>query len=167
LSNDGKLLSAGAVSMSASNRINNDNGGEILTAGALTLNAPQIDNSDSATIESQTTANIMGAQLNNSGSLQANELKAISSTIHNLSTGRINAGHVSLYTTDTLTNDGLIDGGTTELRSEQNIINNNKIYGGDFTGSGGILISSPQLTNNANAVISSRSQMRIGAQNVD
>ena len=54
----------------------------------------------------------------------------------------------------------------TELRAGNQIINNHKIYGGDFEGNGGVLIGTNNLINNENAVIASRSQMNIGAHSI-
>ncbi|WP_211336918.1 hemagglutinin repeat-containing protein [Hydromonas duriensis] len=125
------------------------NQGTLSSGGSLTIHTTgNVTNQTGATLSAADTLDVSGQN------------------IHNETNATIVANHTQLTAVDTLTNDGTIDGGLTELRAGKQIINNSKIYGGDFNGNGGILIGTDTLTNNANAVIASRAGMNIGARQI-
>jgi filamentous hemagglutinin len=109
----------------------------------------------------------IGGTLTNSGSLEAgNKLTTQASAVDNRATGVINAADNRTTTTGTITNRGLIDGGTTRLQA--NTIDNlgtGRIYGDH------IAIGANDLTNeNENGTagtIAARNRLDIGVQTLE
>ena len=125
------------------------NQGVLSSAGSLVIHTDgNITNTTGSTLSANNTLDLAGQNITN----QTN--------------ATMSASHTLLNATDTITNDGTIDGNLTELRAGNQIINNHKIYGGDFEGNGGIVIGTGNLINNANAVIASRADMAIGAVSI-
>ena len=122
------------------------NQGVLSSAGSLVIHTDgNITNTTGSTLSANNTLDLAGQNITNQ------------------TDATMSASHTLLNATDTITNDGTIDGNLTELRAGNQIINNHKIYGGDFEGNGGIVIGTGNLINNTNAVIASRSDMAIGA----
>ncbi|MBS1174698.1 MAG: filamentous hemagglutinin family N-terminal domain protein [Burkholderiaceae bacterium] len=185
LNNSSGFVVGNTVNLNAT-QLNNQNG--TVLADQLNLTSSNYTHQGMITANDAATLNLTG-DFTNQGSLQAlgdlslhtdgnitnttgstlsasNTLALAGQNITNQSAANIHATHTQLTAQDSIVNDGTIDGGLTELRAGNQIINNYKIYGGDFNGNGGILIGTGNLINNTNAVIASRADMNIGAVNI-
>ena len=185
LNNSHGLVSGNTVKVTAPSLTNTAG---TLTADDLTLTTHNYTNQGTIQGNNSTTLNLSGdfsnqGVLSSAGSLVIhtdgnitnttgstlsanNTLDLAGQNITNQTDATMSASHTLLNATDTITNDGTIDGNLTELRAGNQIINNHKIYGGDFEGNGGIVIGTGNLINNANAVIASRADMAIGAVSI-
>ena len=186
LNNTSGRVSGNDVTVHAAH-LSNANG-ELLANNQLTLTTQNYTHQGTIQGNNGTTLNLSGdftnqGALSSSGSLgihtdgnitntsgstmsSSNTLSLSGQNITNQTNATIKAAHTQLSANDTILNDGTIDGNLTELRAGNQIINNHKIYGGDFEGNGGVLIGTNNLINNENAVIASRSQMNIGAHSI-
>lgn len=186
LNNTSGQVSGNDVTVNATHL--NNASGQLLANNQLTLTTQNYTHQGTIQGNNGTTLNLSGdftnqGTLSSSGSLgihtdgnitntsgstlsSGNTLSLSGQNITNQADATIKAAHTQLTANDTILNDGTIDGTLTELRAGNQIINNHKVYGGDFEGNGGILIGTNNLINNQNAVIASRSQMNIGAHNI-
>ena len=185
LNNSSGFVVGNTVNLNAT-QLNNQNG--TVLADQLNLTSSNYTHQGTISVNDAASLNLTG-DFTNQGTLEAlgdlslhtdgNITNATGSTlsadhtlalagqnITNQSAANIHATHTQLTAQDSIVNDGTIDGGLTELRAGNQIINNNKIYGGDFNGNGGILIGTGNLINNTNAVIASRADMNIGVVSI-
>lgn len=185
LNNSSGFVVGNTVNLNAT-QLNNQSG--TVLADQLNLTSSNYTHQGTISVNDAATLNLTG-DFTNQGTLEAlgdlsfhtdgNITNATGSTlsadhtlalagqnITNQSAANIHATHTQLTAQDSIVNDGTIDGGLTELRAGNQIINNSKIYGGDFNGNGGILIGTGNLINNTNAVIASRADMNIGAVSI-
>ncbi|HDR9875542.1 TPA: filamentous hemagglutinin N-terminal domain-containing protein [Burkholderia cenocepacia] len=144
LGNDGKLQSAGDVSVTTQGDLTN--GGQIVAGHDLTATA--------------------GGTLDNSGTLSAGNVANVSAnSIQNRAAGEIFGGNVTgVHANQSITNEGLIDGGTTTVTAGDTVTNaGGRIYG-DTVAVGANTVINDQNAQGVGGVIASRGDLDIGAQ---
>ncbi len=144
LHNDGKLQSAGDVNVTTQGDLTNV--GQIVAGHDLTTTA--------------------GGTLDNSGILSAGNFANVNAnSIRNRATSEIFGGNaIHVHADQSITNEGLIDGGTTTVTAGDTITNaGGRIYG-DTVAVGANTVVNDQNAQGVGGVIASRGDLDIGAQ---
>ncbi|WP_261314218.1 hemagglutinin repeat-containing protein [Burkholderia latens] len=144
LANDGKLQSAGDVIVTAQGDL--ENSGQIVAGHDLTATA--------------------GGTLDNTGTLSAGNAASVAAkSVRNRATGEIVGGNVAnVHANESITNEGLIDGGATTVTAGDTVNNaGGRIYG-DSVAVGAKTVINDRNVKGVGGVIASRSDLDIGAQ---
>ncbi|WP_230849260.1 hemagglutinin repeat-containing protein, partial [Ralstonia solanacearum] len=160
----GNLTGTGSVAVAAG-RMSGD--GTVQSRGSVSLDL-QSDYVNTGTVAAGQDVSIATkGNVTNSGTVSAGRNLAVSaSNITNTQSGQlIGAVSNTLTAQDTLSNDGLIDGGATVVRANT-VVNTGRLYGDT------VAIQANTLTNTVNAsgvagVIASRSDMDLGVQTLN
>ncbi|MGU7768981.1 two-partner secretion domain-containing protein [Burkholderia sp. MR1-5-21] len=147
LINDGKLQSAGDVSVTTHGDLANS--GQIVAGHDLTATA--------------------GGLLDNSGTLSAGHTANVNAdTVRNRATGEFfGSNATNVHVNRSLTNEGLIDGGATTVTAGESVTNaGGRIYG-DIVAVGANTVINDQNADGVGGVIASRADLDIGAQTLE
>lgn len=144
LSGDGRVLSQGDLNVSLTGDFTNT--GEVQANGNLTLQT--------------------NGRLANQSTVKAGNTVTVSAgNVDNTASGEISASTTNINATDTLTNRGLIDGGSTNINAGTvNNLGTGRIYGGHVAIQAGTVNN--DVENGTAATIAARSRLDIGAQTV-
>ena len=181
----GSMQSAGTVGVTASNTLTNTQGnlngskqttvtagqmtgdGTVQSQGSVALNLQSDYNNTGTVAAGQDVSVATTGNVTNAGTMSAGRNLAVSANnITNTQTGEL-IGNVSntLTAQQTLSNDGLIDGGATVVKATD-VVNTGRLYGDT------VAIGAKTLTNTVNAqgvagVIASRGDMDLGVQTLN
>ncbi|CAN7600855.1 hemagglutinin repeat-containing protein [Trinickia sp. LjRoot230] len=145
LNNDGTLESAGNFTLSTRGDFNNT--GTMAAAGDLRATTKGVHE--------------------NSGTLSAGHALSVSgATVNNKASGEmLGATQTNIKATDTVVNDGLIDGGATQVTANKTVLNVGRLYG-DAVSIGAPTVVNKQNEQGVGGVIASRGDADIGAQSI-
>ncbi|MGA9618600.1 MAG: hemagglutinin repeat-containing protein [Serratia proteamaculans] len=165
MSNAGGIVSAGELLDITINQLSSD--GQLLSLGDMRLNTKQSINNKNTILANGDLTLITTGDVTNSGKLLAGgTLEIHSNNLTNQKSGEINAGEDRLIVNKTLTNYGLIDGGTTWLQANTlDNISTGRIYG-DFVGINTITFNNTPSGGIA-PVVAGREQVNIGTRNLN
>ncbi|WP_436859264.1 hemagglutinin repeat-containing protein [Citrobacter tructae] len=147
LTNSGEITGVDALAVTLNQTLNNQANGKLLSAGALTLKAGSATNDGQ--LQSQTTSVTTG-QLTNSGRLQGEALTLdVTGGLNNTASGVLLSQNALKVTTTALNNQGTIQGGgessvnaTTRLQNDGKILSGSKLT-----------LTAPELANNSGGLV--------------
>ncbi|HAT8032279.1 TPA: hypothetical protein GF039_08190 [Citrobacter rodentium] len=164
LTNSGEITGVDGLAVTLNQDLNNQSGGKLLSAGALTLSAGSVANAGQ--LQGKTTS-VTAGQLTNSGRVQGEALTLnVASGLSNRANGVLLSQDTLQVSAATLNNQGTVQGGgESTLKSGTRLENDGKILSGSKltlttqelkNNSGGLIQAVALLLDAANAVNSGR-----------